>query len=332
VQDLIDPNRDVEQPEDSRIVDIVGRSSSDGSVYAAGMGNCNETLCHPVLFRSPDEGATWERLPAEGFSADTVLLPPSPGDTRIFAMGSDGLVVSEDGGGSFDPAAVGGGPHASGPAAMSPAFNDGDPSVLVGASTLLRYRDDRRTMEPVAGTSSPGPVEPAYSPSYRTDQTVFLGAVIIDPVQGTVSTVHRCVADVCSPVELPGQAVVPQIVVPADHEWSGRVFAFTDEALFVSSDRGATFVELARGWSGELWDLAVAGESLIASTLPAGGEGGVYISEDGGTTWRAANSPLLENGAATVSVVGDRVLVGLGLGGVACSTDGGATWARRCAA
>ena len=74
-----------------------------------------------MLFRSLDGGATWKRLPARGFLGGSLLAPPSPSDTRIFAMGSAGLQVSLDGGLTFIAAA----PNSvviAGSAAISPAL------------------------------------------------------------------------------------------------------------------------------------------------------------------------------------------------------------------
>lgn len=162
VNDALTPNHDVKDPEDARITSIVFSPGyrHDGTVFAVGVTRCNGSFCPNVLFRSVDGGKRWVRLPSTGFYGVSLLLPPQfgVGDNRIFAMGPGGLQVSEDGGKSFVPAAVAGANQTIGSAAISPAFNVGDPSILIGAQTLMRYRDDLRTVEAVPSTSrSPAP-------------------------------------------------------------------------------------------------------------------------------------------------------------------------------
>ena len=334
----VHPNRETEQPEDTSVLSVTGSSSSSGSEeqFALGMGNCNNAFCHPVLFRSTDAGTSWERLPGEGLVGNTLLLPPGypTSDPRLFISGQEGLHVSEDGGASFHPAPLAGGPQAAGPVAMSPAFNSGDPTILIGARALLRYRDDTRTVEPVATSTPPGQLEPAYSPAYGSDRTIFLGATAFDPLWGTTgSTVYRCVDGVCTPATLEGQDVTPKLRVAPDFANTGRVYAYTQKALFRSVDGGAAFEPLPLPWFDEiLSDLTVTRETLIASTTPMNetGKGGAYLSTDGGSSWARLESPLLTGGVRGTTVAGDRLIAALYGQGLACSPDGGLTWAPRC--
>jgi photosystem II stability/assembly factor-like uncharacterized protein len=75
-----------------------------------------------------------------------------------------------------------------------------------------------------------------------------------------------------------------------------------------------------------------ARNALVASTIPkrAGGRGGVYLSQDGGRSWRPLHAALLTRGATTVTEVSGRLIAALPEAGLACSADGGATWKRRC--
>jgi hypothetical protein len=217
---------------------------------------------------------------------------------------------------------------------MSPAFNSGDPTILIGARALLRYRDDTRTVEPVATSTPPGQLEPAYSPAYGSDRTIFLGATAFDPLWGTTgSTVYRCVDGVCTPATLEGQDVTPKLRVAPDFANTSRVYAYTQKALFRSVDGGAAFEPLPLPWFDEiLSDLTVTRETLIASTTPMNetGKGGAYLSTDGGSSWARLESPLLTGGVRSVTVAGDRLIGALFGRGLACSQDGGLTWAPRC--
>jgi photosystem II stability/assembly factor-like uncharacterized protein len=341
VEFIIDPNQDTEEPEDARIRSVVFSPgfASDRTVFAAGAADCARQLCPSVLFRSTDGGETWTREPAVGMVADSLLLPPAfgLGDNRIFVMGAQGLQVSYDRGATFRPASVASGPQTVGSAAMSPAFNGDDPSILIGAEMLMSYRDDRKTLEPVPGTAPTGRFEPAFSPAYPSDRTVLLGGSRLDPVmRGRVATVQRCVDGLCTEVSLEGEHLPPRVRVASGYATTGRVLAFTPTGVFLSEDRAESFAPLPLGWSGELlWDLVVDPQGrLVAATVPAspGGHAGVYLSSDGGLSWGELQSDLFAGGAATLGVSGDRIVVALAEGGVACSSDAGLTWAPRCQA
>ncbi|MEX2459381.1 MAG: sigma-70 family RNA polymerase sigma factor [Actinomycetota bacterium] len=336
--DVTDPNADVHQPEDARIETIVPSPNfeRDGVVFAAGRVHCRLQPCPPVLFRSADGGASWTRLAARGFVGSSLLLPPSygRGDDRMFAMGPEGLEVSGDGGSSFVPAVVAGAPYAIGSAAISPAFNMGDPTILIGAQTLLRYRDAEGIVEPAPYTALPGPLEPAFSPAYPVDPRIVLGALEMDRASGTfVSTVFTCSTAVCESTTLPGQRDVPQVRLDDHFARTGRAYAFTLGGIFVSDDGARTFTRLPTPWPATeaIRDLAVVGDQLFAATTDLHAlRGGLYRSSDGGATWVKVRWAGLGRGAGTLQAYGDRILVGLRQRGLACSTDGGVIWSSRC--
>lgn len=343
VGEFTDPHRDVRQPEDARITSaaLSPNFERDGTVYAAGYVPCRTNVCPHVLFRSTDHGATWTRLPAAQYFGETLLLPPGFGtvDKRIFAMGPAGLQVSEDGGETFRTAAAAGPPAVTGSAAISPAFNQGDPTILIGAQTLMRYRDDLRTVEAVPSSAAPGPLEPAFAPGYPEDGRLVIGGIRFDPVMGKVAaSVYTCKEAVCSGAPVSADNEIPRVRLTADYGSEGLLHAFTSQGIFVSRNWGGSFARVPTPWRGTavLWDLAVGrdGRNLYAAVGGVGPrrhpDAGLYLSSDGGGTWRRAGSPLLRGGARVVTLSGNVVLVGLGDRGVACSRDGGTSWSRRC--
>jgi RNA polymerase sigma factor (sigma-70 family) len=336
---VTDPNRDVDQPEDAQLMPVAysPRFSSDQTALAAGVAACEAPQCPPVLFRTTDGGASWMRLEAEGFHGTQLLLPPAfgEGDDRIFAMGPLGLEVSDDQGASFRPATTVTPTLGSGSAAISPAFNSGDPTILIGDQSLMRYGDDVKAVGPTKAIPGRGPLHPVFSPTYREDGLLFVGGLQVSGVTWSPS-VFRCVGEVCSGSPLPLRtSETPRLRTSPDFSETGRVYAFTARGLFASSDRGETFLELTV--PSELWlqDIAPADDGrLFAATLGPGRDavGGLYVSVDGGTGWSLIESPVLAPGVTSVRVSGTHVLAALQFGGIACSADGGATWADRCSA
>lgn len=336
---ITDPNGDVTEPEDANIVwvEYSPRFDTDGTMYAAGEAECTSAQCTPVLFRSTDAGAGWERLAADRLHGSQILLPPAygAGDDRIFALGPLGLEVSTDGGASFQSAAVGmsGG---AGSAAISPGFNTTDPTILIGDQSLMEYRDDVKTVGPTRPVPGRGPLHPVFSPTFETDGLVLVGGLQVDATQGGwASSVFRCLGKVCSGTALATRTEPPRVRPAPDFGETGEVYAFASQGLFVSLDRGVSFSQLTVPWRDLLRDVAPGEGGLVFAA--AGGTaidsvGELYVSPDFGSTWNRVDDPTLSTGVASVRVSGQHVLVSLQTGGVACSADGGATWAARCPA
>lgn len=337
-RDLTDPNRGVKKPEDALITSIAWatRESQGTSLYASGVAHCRLPSCPSVLFRSANGGATWERLPAEGFHGTTLVVPPrhNLGGT-LFAMGPTGLQISQDGGRSFAPAAVAGAPFAVGSAAISPAFDEGDPTILIGAQTLMRYSHDRRTIAPEGSTAVPGPLEPAFSPAYPADPRIVIGGVQPDPVLGRpVSSVFRCRGWMCSAEHVGEGSQVPRVRLDQGFGNNNFMVAFTDDAVFSSTGSGG-FTELDTPWENAIIrDVAIDPErDLLFAAVRAIGRSpsqGLYVSENQGLSWDRVEDRLFRHGAHEVEAFGRTVVVGLGRTGVACSSDGGRTWQKRC--
>jgi RNA polymerase sigma-70 factor (ECF subfamily) len=335
VKKVADPNDGVKDPEDARITSIAfgPGSGEDQTVYATGRTDCSNR-CPKVLFASTDGGATWNRLRAEGLEGDSLIVPPG-GDGRIlFAMGSSGLQVSRDRGQTFTFAAPAGATFTVGSAAVSPGFYEGDPSVLIGAQTLVRYRDDTTTLEPHPAPLV-GPLNPVYAPGYPSDPRIFVGGVKVEPLTNeTVATIHTCNGAVCTGVTLPEASFSPKVRVANSFEESGILFGFVRNLLFGSQDFGRTFapIRVPLGtWA--LKDVAYSqtGEILAATKGRGAMEGGgLLLSPDLGESWQRLKSPLFEAGVTSIADSSTRMMAALSGGGLACSDDGGRTWAPRC--
>jgi hypothetical protein len=326
---------DVHQPEDAHLNSIVLASgfSRDGTGFATGRAMCPSEACPAVLFRTTDGGRTWERMPAESFDSDTLLLPASYGarGDRFFAMGRLGLQVTDDGGDTFAPAAPTGAGYVVGSAAISPAFDSGDPSILIGAQTLMRYRDDMGIVEPAPSTSGAGPLEPAFSPQYPADPRVVVGGLYQNPkAGGRTSAVHTCTDTMCSAAVLGPEALVPEVRLAADFATSNRAYAFTERGLYRSLDGAQSFEEVGLGWgNGFVRDVFLGADGRLIAAVE-GADAGLYISDDDGASWTRVTDPLLSGGAETVVASGTTILVALSDAGLACSQDAGTTWSTRC--
>lgn len=337
LKDITDPTHRVQEPEDAEIISMAYAPDAPGGkrAFAVGDAHCGVGTCSPVLFTTNDGGSTWRRLPAHGFSGYEVVVPPGSDGTKLFAMSPAGLQVSTDGGRTFSMAALTGVAPVTGSVAVSPAFDRGDPIMLIGAQTLLRYDDSQATIQPEPSTTLNGPFEPVFSPSYLEDQRFFLGGQTVDREGRLRSTVFDCSDAMCIGRTLGAGGAAPKIRFRPDFAESHVMFAFTDHYLYRTADAwGFTAVETP--WTEESWlrDVALvgSGRTMYAAVqdLDEPARAGLYRSEDGGRTWSKVRSPLFAEGAATIAVRGRRMLVALPAKGLACSSDGGVHWSGRC--
>jgi photosystem II stability/assembly factor-like uncharacterized protein len=326
------------QPEDVHIRSITfsPNFSGDATVFAAGSDPDCHSCAQSVLFRSADGGATWRRLPAKLLEEQgKILLPPAYGDTdhRIFAGSAGGIQVSDDGGASFRYIS----PINGMSAAISPAFNDGDPRILTGN---FQYDDHLQatTPAPYVTTSFMGLSNPAFSPAYAEDHLVLFAGAWLDGIYGQKTSIFRCVATRCTEFRLTWGS--PRFRFTSDFSTSRTVFAFSPGTLYRSLDAGATFSELAFPGERSSFDSVAIASSKSRLFVGAGltsDRPGLFTSDDLGVTWRQVDHPLFGgNAVLDVALSGNRVIAVLygrrndGRNDLACSADGGITWDRRC--
>lgn len=107
--------------------------------------------------------------------------------------------------------------------------------------------------------------------------------------------------------------------------YAGPVVAVLPGELLVSNDQGATWASRHLPFFVEVYDVAVAGNHLIAGTSR-----GVFRSDDQAETWRAAESGLPRASITTVAIdpVGGQLAYAFEFGNVYESRDAGRTWQR----
>lgn len=311
----------------------------------------------PSLVVSHDGGASWARPRAAGLLGTEIvrlLLPPRyPEDDRIFAVTWNGLLVSRDSGDSFETLLTG--LPSVYEASMSPGFNDGDPSILLGTFTgVVEYRDDDpgavRSVAVAGDVAMHAITSLAHVPGDAGEPAAVL---VVGSGYGSESTVARCTRPTllggstlselrCTTVRRQYWQVRPRFR-PASNE-PGVVYLVADDVA-VSRDGGRTFLPLglprADGSSIFVAGVVDTGRSALvaqSSMLTTGGQfsgfGPFFLhTEDEGHTWGplSIGVPGFESGAFVLAATPTgRIIAGGLFGSIACSVDGGRTWTPVC--
>lgn len=267
-------------------------------------------------------------------------------------MGSVGLQESSDGGQSFRIVS-----QATGPPAMSPAFNNGDPRILIGSVPIMEYWADTGTTRPaLIGAMSVYPIYPpkiALSHSYPDDPLIIMGAVRSTAQSGRneamsepilESTVQRCDRLSCSSFFLGyPDAESPSVWLSNRFEQDGVAYASTLGGLFRSTDRALTFQRLTVPSEGFrfplIWGVPIDlnGASGTNDLYVAVGDSSekppsLLRSIDDARSWASISPPdRLGRGGRLLTVTpSGRLLLAGNFGGLLCSEDDGATWEQRC--
>jgi RNA polymerase sigma factor (sigma-70 family) len=363
------PASDEGDPERIRVSDIAVSPGyeEDRTVFVAGYSEWPHVATAPLLV-SRDGGASWHRPRAAGVGGNIVqlLLPPAyPHDQRLFAVTSRGLQVSRDDGDTFKTLV----PTGVVEGVLSPAFNRGDPSMLlVAGGQLLEYRVDTGLARPVVvGDDRSGSVtSAAYGANYPDDPMILVASRVLSGTElrlrfsrctRTATSLSVAERYACATTELPDPRsehlrVIPPSSAQPDVVWLLNVFG-----VYVSRDGGRSFAQTRLGradaaatgsfdtFSG--WDLtpvgtggrsAILAQESLQITYSEGTEVDrrpnppLLRTDDAGQTWTPVEIglPGFDTGRTVAVTPTGRIFAGGNGNGLACSVDGGDSWTTTC--
>jgi len=302
------------------------------------------------IFRSTNRGASWQAL-AVGSQVWWLGLDPSD-SRRLWAGGNDGLYESRDGGRSW---ARRGSPsrRALSAFAVDPATS----GTLYAAATrdgIYKTEDGGLTWQRVR--SVPGRWDFVNQILVDPKDSSLLYAFMASDVlkSDDAGTTWRAasrgldattVSALAFDANRPGTmlAAAGRVFTSADdgHTWraitegvhvvsvtivGGRYLAGTDgHGLLASDDRGATWHTLTMGLPATVIN-CLAVDPGLTGTVYAGTGRGLFVSADGGSSWRATQITKPVWSLAVDPAARGRVYAGTASGGVWRTGDNGATW------
>lgn len=318
----------------------------------------------PSLLVSRDGAASWRPARAIGLAPVVRLLPAPayPHDRRLFAVTAKGLQVSRNDGETFETRLALPLPR---DAAMSPRFDQGDPSMLfVAAKQLWEYRDDTGVLEPIAlpmELTAHEVTSVAYAFDYPTDPMIVVGT---SRQEAGGSSLH---VSRCTRLSLYGQERLSGLhcdtvrlgvfglsgdgvpIRSAAATQSNTMFLAIRTQPYISLDGGRSFrtarpsgaTEQERYTVNDLAPMPSAtGESAIVAQFTwVLGDNGMRVpgpqlarTDDGGRTWTSLFVTVPDFiGAYKVAVTPTGRIIAASMShGIACSQDGGLTWGRTC--
>jgi hypothetical protein len=279
-----------------------------------------------LLLLSTDSGDTWSVV---GTGGAPTVIPGADGALNLVVAAKNGPVDYWLHNSTPDEVTGSDGRLRDGYFAVSPTFPDGgsfSPALLLGIDRATHFPYVLRCSSSFACTGA----TPVNAPED--------GAAANFPAGDNIETV---------------------LYLAGDYTRHGTVFVNTPRGVFKSLDGGRSFTELqvipdrvpggigtpmmalAPGYreTGPIRTAYVAAfQQLNPNTAQMRTIGGIYRTDDGGTTWSAvATSGSFAGGAQAVAVAPDgRLFAGYindgGVGGLLCSADHGRTWRPSCPA
>ncbi len=294
------------------------------SVTCARPGGC------PQLFRSTDDGATWQNLGALGYPGGDILLPPGfPADPTIFATNTGGLARSDDDGRHFTTVL-----QAGGPVAVDPFAPVGDARVFMATANTVVYRERTGSVIPGFVLS---PTLLANDVTYSGDsQHVDISGFSRDGGAAALITgrqeVERCSlqGECITLFDAPAEDGTIWFAAPPVR--TGLLVAWTQRHFWVSRDDGRSFgpAVAVNGWIGGV-SLSASGLAVAVNAGTSGGQPSILESWDGGMHLVATPVRSGMPGFTTLLLLpSGRLLAGGQSLGIHCSSDGGATWSAAC--
>lgn len=290
----------------------------------------------PVLFRSTDGGATWQRVgnntvgqaDRRSFPGGKLLVSDDfPEDPRVFAVTTQGVFLSRDGGETFDLLTP-----ALGNSVPSPDFAAGDERLFFAGPPPSVYdaqHDDRpRPLTFASQLSHDGDI--VIGPDFHTTGEVLVSGRAVTST-GTKMAIFSCTAQGCTP-RATVDSNTPHLY--ASPSLPNTIFAWRSGYFGRSTDAGRTFTKYTFE-SGFLISGVYEADGIVYryGNNKVNQAAPLYRSFDGGATWQplAVNSPL-NKGIRTLAKLPDgRLIAAHAYTGLYCSSDGGVTWTAGCA-
>lgn len=315
-------------------------------------GNCQH------LWVSHDGGGSWSRSPATGWSGGRVgIALDSQGHEVLLSLSGNSLMRSNDQGASWS--AIG----AAGTPTTAPGFAKTGQIAVAGSngSDYVLENGKPRTVSGSGGKFADFAF--AYSPAYPSGGAY--APVLLSAVDSNkMPAILQCTADfTCTgDGQLPGAvtfAAPALLYTSTDYQHDGAVWVQSGRGIYKSTDGGKTFaplpiipangstatatpmLALADGYK-ESGPVRTAYAAVLQVTVDQNDAkktksvGGVYRTDDGGTSWRSVGSPSpLDSGSTAVAVAPDgRLFAGYadthGNAGLLCTADN-KTWHSTCA-
>ena len=348
-----------------------------GLVVATGsLAPCSKDCVR--LWVSRDGGFSWHAAKAQGWSLSRIFLAvDAHGHEGIFSAGSGGILRSDDDGNSWLPAGAGGSPTVlpsyarDGGVVVASTSSQGGDYLLrnSGSSAVIGSGGTANDLHYMV--SPDFPASGSYSPA-------LLVAIDSHTRQARVlhcTAAFSCTGGAGLPgTTTDSRSSAATVLYPAgDYAQTGTVFAQTPVGIDKSTDGGQAFLPvpvlpangatatvtpafaLADGYreSGPVRTAYVAVLQSFVTPMPSSVDsapgpsqvaaqnhtsGGVYRSNDGGSSWNpVVTSGPFAGGAIALAVAPDgrifaAYLDGHGDQGLLCSADGGASWHASCPA
>ncbi|HKO17676.1 MAG TPA: hypothetical protein VJU82_02200 [Acidobacteriaceae bacterium] len=304
------------------------------------------------LWRTDDAGAEWKRKTGSSVIVNAVLVDPTNSKRVMLATDRGGVLMSHDGGNSFEPSNAGFSER------QISAFTEDpkDPAkVFIG---VVNDKELGGVFESKTGGTSWQQVSaglegrdvyslaetPNGTPIAGTSHGIFLlkdgvwkkapASLVPPPAPRKQPVSRKGSAAKAAPVRAAAPAAKPAVInthIPPGKSFDGPVFAFASSGnrVFAATSRGllgttseGAMWNLVGGLPATEWRFVSAEKDVVAvANLSM-----VKVSTDGGETWQTVNAPPEIHMIEAVAVDGDgRVWAG-GRQGAFYTADQGATW------
>jgi len=286
---------------------VNGLVAASGTIFAA---------CGQGLFRSTDQGASWE--PVSGFEFYNLFSMGQSGAV-LFAGGFNGILRSTNGGASWSHVEV---PSDELVRFTAFAFSGATAfaaSAGFGETQVYRSTDQGATWTPLVGAITGVENEALFSSG-----TVLLAG---GPDKGVMATTDGGSTWDSRTLGLAPGGSIRSIVLDGTALYAGTA----GNGVWKSGDLGDTWARSDASEDGALANELVPGLAVRSGKLFAvTSQHGAYRSIDGGESWQLVNAGFPDPLPFMLSIVvaGSDVLVGTDAG-IFRSTDDGATWVLR---